>query len=81
MEHPFHLPGDIDLFTWSLPFLAEKVTEMLFAIVGLNTAYSPRSAKELDNIDFSKIFKDPAKVNGEEKIEILRTKVKTVARL
>lgn len=82
MEHPFHLPGDIDLFTWSFPFLAEKVTEMLYAIVGANAAFSPRSAKELDNIDFSKIMKDPTKkASGEEKLEILRTKVKTVARL
>lgn len=81
VDHPFHLPGDIDLFTWSLPFLAEKVTEMLYAIVGANTAFSPRSAKELDNIDFGKIMKDPAKESGEEKLEILRTKVRTVARL
>jgi len=81
VDHPFHLPGDIDLFTWSIPFLAEKVTEMLYAIVGSNAAYSPVSSKELENIDFGKIIKDSSKAETEEKIEILRTKVKTVARL
>ena len=52
VDHPFHLPGNLDLFAWSLPFLAEKVTEMLFAIVGSNAAFSPCSSKELENIDF-----------------------------
>ena len=56
VEHPFHLPGDIDLFTWSIPFLADKVTEMLFSIVGRNAAFSPRTQKELDQIDFSKLL-------------------------
>jgi hypothetical protein len=41
-----------------MPFLAEKVTEMLFSIVGSNQAFSPLSAKELENIDFSKLTKD-----------------------
>lgn len=81
VDHPFHLPGDIDLFTWSIPFLAEKVTEMLFSIVGSNIAYSPNSAKELENIDFSKLMKDYSVEEKKERGEILRTKVKTVARL
>ena len=81
VDHPFHLPGDIDLFTWSIPFLAEKVTEMLFAIVGSNQAFSPMSAKELENIDFSQLMKDTTQVEKKERNEILRTKVKTVARL
>lgn len=29
VEAPFHLPGDIDVFQWSMPFLAEKITQML----------------------------------------------------
>lgn len=82
VDHPFHLPGDIDLFTWSMPFLAEKITEMLYSIVGSNNAFSPRSAKELENIDFSKIMRDSAKEESEnERMEVLRAKVRTVARM
>lgn len=82
MEHPFHLPGDIDLFTWSVPFLADKVLEMLYSIVGRNQAYSPANSKELDHIDFSKLIKDYTKEESKsERAEILRTKVKTIARM
>ena len=82
MEHPFHLPGDIDLFAWSIPFLADKVAEMLYSIVGRNAAYSPANSKELEHIDFSKLLKDYNKEESKsERIEILRTKVKTVARM
>lgn len=75
------MPGDIDLFSWSIPFLAEKVTEMLYSIVGSNQAFSPVSSRELENIDFQQLLKDSSKETGESKLEILRTKVKTVARL
>ena len=55
---------------------------MLFAIVGQNASYSPMSAKELENIDFTKLIKDASKEESHsEKREILRTKVRTVARL
>ena len=32
VEGPFHLPDNLDLFQWSIPFLLEKVTDCMETI-------------------------------------------------
>ena len=56
VEVPFHLPGGLDLFKWSIPFLMEKVTDMLVYITQKNTKMTPISDAELKDVDFAKLL-------------------------
>lgn len=45
----------MDVFTWSIPFLAEKVTNMLLNII------KKGGDEDEDNVDISELMKDPTK--------------------
>eukprot|EP00351_Strombidinopsis_sp_SopsisLIS2011_P000312 CAMPEP_0116877532 /NCGR_PEP_ID=MMETSP0463-20121206/9307_1 /TAXON_ID=181622 /ORGANISM="Strombidinopsis sp, Strain SopsisLIS2011" /LENGTH=105 /DNA_ID=CAMNT_0004524897 /DNA_START=1052 /DNA_END=1369 /DNA_ORIENTATION=+ len=87
VSHPFHLPDDIDLFQWSIPFLVDKITEMLTNVATQNKAITPITEKELQEVDFKKLLEsqnealNPINADKAKKLEVLRTKVKAFARM
>ena len=90
-EPPYQLPEGLDLFSWSLPFLAEKVTSMLYNI--LKTC-SPSELEEMDDTEIPAEIRakmvnkgitqgEPAggaEAKTQRKVD-LRNKIKSVGRM
>jgi len=67
--HPYNLPGFMNVFNWSLPFVSDKVAEMLTVILSLvDDVQADREAEEVDK-------------KLQEKRAVLRSKVLSVGRV
>jgi len=64
--HPYWLPNFMDVFNWSLPFVAEKIAEIVLAV------FNACDEEEDSNLE---------QAECDRRRELLRTKVKTVSRL
>ena len=61
VEQPFTLPNNLDLFSWSLPFLTDKLAEMMDHLIQKNVLVGKKeikSAKEQSKNEFQKVIKD-----------------------
>lgn len=70
--HPYWLPNFMDVFTWSLPFVGEKITDMLIALLSIC------SKEELFNTDPSEAEKEQS--FAEKKI-LVKNKILAMARM
>jgi len=82
--HPYWLPNFMDVFTWSLPFVGEKITDMLIAI--LNTCSkeeleeeTPLSATSVDPMSPPDGDLDPN--SPEAKRRAIKNKILAIGRL
>jgi len=73
--HPYWLPNFMDVFTWSLPFVGEKITDMLVAV--LNTC----SKEELEESD-EEILPQPSHAEDSvERRKVIKNKILAVGRM
>ena len=87
--HPFHLPGGMDLFKWSVPFLIEKIGAMMDELFKKSRARElERSAADEPNTPTSAAVTElltdqvhAAAVEKKRKREVLKQKIMFVGRM
>jgi len=77
--HPYYLPNFMDAFTWSLPFVGEKVMDMLLTILNIC------SKDELEEASFEGITKPIPILVDEEELEhrknVIKNKVLAIGKM
>ncbi|OLL24602.1 Serine/threonine-protein phosphatase 2B catalytic subunit [Neolecta irregularis DAH-3] len=74
--HPYWLPNFMDVFTWSLPFVGEKVTDMLIAILNIC------SKEELDTDDTALTpTTSTTSDDQEQRRQVIKNKILAIGRL
>lgn len=66
------MPDGLNVFSWSLPFLAEKVSSMLITII--KKCQGP--TEEEEDVDIGKIMEDGKKPAEDKKKKLLNIKSK-----
>lgn len=74
VDAPYHLPGGIDLFKWSMPYLIDKVTELITSSNKRAIAVDKTRDKSISKTEFHKMFQDEISERFTAKEEDLKHK-------
>ncbi|KAJ7240511.1 Metallo-dependent phosphatase-like protein [Mycena rebaudengoi] len=82
--HPYWLPNFMDVFTWSLPFVGEKITDMLVAVLNVCTKDEldyEDEREELEDVEMTPVALKTFDEQASERRKIIRNKIMAVGRM
>lgn len=73
----------MDIFTWSIPFVAEKITEMLYHILKSNQEEGEDSDEEITPQDMEKlkVWQQYQGTGDKDRANALKSKIKFIGRM
>ncbi|KAF8156848.1 Metallo-dependent phosphatase-like protein [Crassisporium funariophilum] len=77
--HPYWLPNFMDVFTWSLPFVGEKITDMLVAV--LNTCTKDELEEVESDEELAIMSPTTAAAESAERRKVIKNKIMAVGRM
>lgn len=73
-EHPYYLPDQLDVFSWSMPFLADKVISLMANIL--------KQTVDVEDTDADTAVTEVSSTKDKmKKFSVMKTKVMTMARM
>jgi len=79
--HPYWLPNFMDVFTWSLPFVGEKITDMLIAILGICSKEELEEEEEELQAEIEGALVQPSPEEIAERRKIIKNKILAVGKM
>jgi len=79
--HPYILPNFMDVFSWSMPFVIEKVTEMLYNILKYEGVDEEELEKGVETEKVKEKLTEEVKSTQKTRVQSLKNKIRSIGKM